>query len=211
MAQLFFYFDQTRCMGCDTCTVQCKDFNGIKPGPVRWRSVRTVEEGAFPYTKVYNTVYSCNHCENPACIPACGKNAISKDEATGAVIIDRKVCSELGDCISACPYSAIAIADNEQEATLEAWETAHPAQKCDMCHERITKQIAQGKKPEPACVASCIQRALDFGTEEELMAKYNGLGDVARYTNGEVKGFPGDRAPSVTNTRPCIIIRRKQI
>jgi anaerobic dimethyl sulfoxide reductase subunit B (iron-sulfur subunit) len=36
--QYGFYFDQTRCVGCNTCSVSCKDFNQINPGHVRWRT-----------------------------------------------------------------------------------------------------------------------------------------------------------------------------
>jgi Fe-S-cluster-containing dehydrogenase component len=31
--QLGFYFDQTRCTGCNTCADACKDFNDIPAGP----------------------------------------------------------------------------------------------------------------------------------------------------------------------------------
>ena len=35
--QYAFYFDQTRCMSCNSCTVACKDWNQVEPGPVAWR------------------------------------------------------------------------------------------------------------------------------------------------------------------------------
>ncbi|MDR2870148.1 MAG: 4Fe-4S dicluster domain-containing protein [Deferribacteraceae bacterium] len=212
MAQYFFYFDQTRCMGCNACTVQCKDFNNIQPGPVRWREVHSVEEGNFPQTKVYNTVYSCNHCEAPACVSSCPQQAISKDEATGAVRIDRAKCIEVGACIAACPYSAISIAtDAQEQPRQEGWQTAHPAQKCDMCFERISTQIERGEKPQPACVHSCIQRAIDFGTEAELKEKYAIFSSINRYVDGEVQGFPADQSLDGSRTRPSILIRKKEI
>ena len=43
--QLGFYFDQTRCTGCCTCMVACKDWNDIPAGPASWRRITSVEEG----------------------------------------------------------------------------------------------------------------------------------------------------------------------
>jgi anaerobic dimethyl sulfoxide reductase subunit B (iron-sulfur subunit) len=34
--QLAFYFDQTRCTGCYTCVVACKDWHDIPAGPASW-------------------------------------------------------------------------------------------------------------------------------------------------------------------------------
>jgi anaerobic dimethyl sulfoxide reductase subunit B (iron-sulfur subunit) len=46
--QLGFYVDQSRCTGCHTCVVACKDWNDLPAGPVNWRWVSSVEEGVFP-------------------------------------------------------------------------------------------------------------------------------------------------------------------
>ena len=34
MTQIGFYYDQTRCAGCKTCQVACKDKNRLGVGPV---------------------------------------------------------------------------------------------------------------------------------------------------------------------------------
>ncbi|MFX1457608.1 MAG: 4Fe-4S dicluster domain-containing protein, partial [Promethearchaeota archaeon] len=39
MKQMGFYFDQTRCTGCFTCSVACKDWNDIKAGPENWMRI----------------------------------------------------------------------------------------------------------------------------------------------------------------------------
>ena len=46
--QLGFYFDQTRCTGCDACVVACKDWKDIPAGPVALCRIASLEEGAFP-------------------------------------------------------------------------------------------------------------------------------------------------------------------
>lgn len=34
----------------------------------------------------------CRHCEDPACAEACHVEAMSRDERTGAMVIDGKTC-----------------------------------------------------------------------------------------------------------------------
>ncbi|MDR3053184.1 MAG: 4Fe-4S binding protein, partial [Coriobacteriales bacterium] len=82
-------------------------------------------------------------------------SAITKDGETGAVWIDQEVCIGCRSCEGACPYSIPVL--NE--------ETGKEV-KCDMCRD----YLAQDKLP--ICVATCHQRALDFGEIEELKAKY---------------------------------------
>ena len=41
MNQMGFYFDQTRCIGCYTCSVACKDWHNI-PEKVNWRQIKVL-------------------------------------------------------------------------------------------------------------------------------------------------------------------------
>lgn len=165
--QYAFYFDQTRCMGCHACVVTCKDWNQVEPGPARWRRLRTAEVGSFPQTAIYNVTMGCNHCANPACLTACPVGAIYKRDEDGIVLVDRTKCQSIRACAARCPYGAPQFADDDQEPTMDpSWLVAHPMQKCTMCVDRVTV----GKNP--ACVDSCPQRALDFGTVDALKAKY---------------------------------------
>ncbi len=180
--QYAFLFDQTRCVGCNTCVVACKDWNSINPGKVRLRWHEAIESGTLPnfgalgagqssVFKIYNMLHSCYHCTDPKCVKACGMGAISKDAETGIVRIDKSKCQGLRSCetIAGCPYNNIShVEDGSDQETVKdpAWAIAHPAQKCDMCSERL----AQNKKP--TCVSSCLTRALDFGTVEEIKARY---------------------------------------
>ncbi|ADD67010.1 4Fe-4S ferredoxin iron-sulfur binding domain protein [Denitrovibrio acetiphilus DSM 12809] len=167
MAQMAFYFNQDRCMGCNACTVACKDWNGVEPGQASWRRYSNEESGTFPNVEVFNLVLSCNHCANPACTAACPVGAIYKREEDGIVIVNRDLCQDIKACAVACPYGAPQFGDDDSEPVPEAsWAVAHPMQKCTFCWDRL----AEGLKP--ACVAACPQRALDFGTVAEITAKY---------------------------------------
>ena len=166
--QFGFYFDQTRCTGCFTCTVACKDWHDIPAGPVSWRKMETVERGEFPDVFVAFLTTSCYHCADPTCVSACPAGAITKREQDGIVVVDSEKC--LGKdscgmlCRDACPYE-IPQFGPEHNARM---------QKCTFCPDKL----AEDKKP--VCVDACPVRALDAGSLDELRAKY---GD-ARWAEG---------------------------
>lgn len=160
--QLCFYFDQTRCTGCETCVVACKDWNDIPAGPASWRRVSVIEKGKYPDPFVAFLTTSCYHCARPGCVSACPVGAITKRAEDGIVLVDQQIC--LGHdgcdmCLEACPYDAPQFGA-EDSAKMEM---------CDFCVDRWQ----QSKKP--ICVDACPLRALDAGPMEELVAKY---GDV---------------------------------
>jgi len=158
--QFGFYFDQTRCIGCYTCVVACKDWHDIPAGPASWRWVSAIEKGKYPELFVAFLSLSCLHCVEPGCIPACPVNAISKRSEDGIVVVDREAC--LGNvkcamfCNDACSYGAPQFGA----------EVGAKMQKCHLCVDRW----AEGRKP--ICVESCPMRALDAGPLDELQAKY---------------------------------------
>ncbi len=200
--QYAFFFDQTACTECGTCTVACKDWNDVKPGKVNWRRIfmhdkREELTGEFPNIVSRPLVYSCNHCDNPACVTACAAGAVSKRSEDGIVIVDRSRCRGYASCVSACPFGAVQIADDSQEYTKSAWLTAHPAQKCTFCRDRLN-----GNK-KPTCVMSCPQRALDAGPLDYILQTHP---DAVRAT--EAEGIPSDSANG-RNTGPNLYIKKR--
>lgn len=144
--QLAFYFDQTRCTGCHTCAVACKDWHDLPAGSVHWRRVSTFEEGKFPNVTVSHLSVSCAHCASPACLAACPEDAIYKREDDGVVLIDVQKCTGCRACESACEYGAMQFRSDDARA-----------EKCNFCVDRLEKG------EPPICVAACPMRALDFG------------------------------------------------
>ena len=176
--QLGFYIDQSRCTGCHTCTVACKDWHDVPAGPANWRWVVTEEKGKFPHVFVAFLSLSCLHCAEPTCMLVCPVDAISKREEDGIVVVDQEVClgrDACGQCKVACPWGAPQFGA-EEDAKM---------QKCHLCLERWR----EGKKP--ICVESCPTRALDAGPIDEIEARYGKL--------REVEGFKYDKTnqPSV--------------
>ena len=166
--QLGFYFDQTRCIGCFTCVVACKDCHDVPAGPASWMRVECIEQGVYPDLFVAYMARPCYHCENPLCQAHCPAEAISKSGETGIVTVDKDTClglSECGICKEVCPYGAPQFGA----------EPDSRMQKCDLCLGRWR----QGEKP--VCVEACLMRALDVGSLEELREKYGAGQDAVGF------------------------------
>lgn len=185
--QLGFYFDQTRCTGCDTCTVACKDWNEYPLGsePANWRWVVEIQSGKFPNLAGSYLALSCLHCAHAPCVDACPASAIRKRPKDGIVTVDRDTClgrDECGaTCESVCPYGAPRFGP----------ESNAKMQKCDFCLERWT----EGELP--VCVMGCPMRALDAGDMEDLRSRYG--------SNTVAEGFTYSET-----TRPSLVIRTRQ-
>ncbi len=176
--QMGFYFDQSRCTGCHTCTVACKDWHDVPAGPVSWIRMKTIERGKFPEVAVAFLPVFCLHCAEPLCAVVCPAEAISRRE-DGIVVVDSERC--LGKdscgmrCKDACPYDAPQFVAEENAKM----------QMCNFCTDRL----AENKKP--ICVDACPMRALDAGPIEELRVKY----DDIREAEGFV--YPEELIPSI--------------
>jgi anaerobic dimethyl sulfoxide reductase subunit B (iron-sulfur subunit) len=157
--QLAFFLNQSRCSGCFTCVMACRQWHTPDCEAMNWRRVDTIEHGIFPNLKVSFLSLSCLHCQTPPCVSVCPTSAILKRKQDGIVLVDRDKClgeSACGRCKEACPYGI---------------PQFHPGDdfrmgKCDFCHDRLD----QGK--HPICVDACPMRALDAGPLDELLKRY---------------------------------------
>jgi anaerobic dimethyl sulfoxide reductase subunit B (iron-sulfur subunit) len=167
--QLAFYFDASACTNCKACQVACQDKNDLAAS-MRWRRVVQYGGGNWvPQDNVmvpnnvfaYSISAACMHCEEPICADVCPAAAITK-RADGVVLIDQDKCIGCRYCEWACPYGAPQFDETKGVMT-----------KCTFCEDLL----AQGE--QPACVAACVMRALDFGELEELRAKYGNVSAIA--------------------------------
>lgn len=183
MKQYGFYIDSSKCTGCKTCQLSCKDNKDLDVG-VNYRRVyeyaggNWVKDGEAWQQDVFSYYLSiaCNHCSEPACTKVCPSGAMHKRE-DGFVVVDTETCIGCKYCSMACPYGAPQYNAEKGHMT-----------KCDGCYERV----ADGK--QPICVESCPLRALEFGPIEELRAKYGVLAEVAPL-------------PAAALTKPNIVIK----
>ena len=87
---------------------------------------------------------TCMHCAEAWCLEVCPAGAISRDESTGAVEIDREHCAGCKMCLLACPMGNIHF-DGELGVS----------RKCDLCGG------------DPSCVRFCTSGALQFVEADE--------------------------------------------
>lgn len=158
MAQRGFYIELDRCVGCHSCEVACKQWNGLAPNVVgktgpKWRTVTSIESGVFPNLIAVNLSMACMHCGDPACQAVCPSGAISKRSEDGIVVVDDTKCIGCHYCFFACPFG---VPQYGSDGTM---------QKCNYCLDRTEKGQS------PACVASCPAQAIKAGTMDEL-SKY---------------------------------------
>ena len=81
----------------------------------------------------------CNHCDHPACLAACPRQAIYKRREDGIVLVDQKRCRGYQECVRACPYKKTFFN-----------LVSRVSEKCIGCYPRVE----QGEVA--LCVESCI-------------------------------------------------------
>ena len=172
-----FYLDQTRCVGCRTCQMACKDYKDSPIG-VNFRRVLEYEGGSWIVEKpdmlqpshvfTYYSSISCNHCDDPACIKACPTGAMHMGDY-GIVDVDQSRCIGCKSCAMACPYGAPQF--NKY--------TGH-MNKCNGCQERLNENLS------PICVESCPFRALEAGPIQELREKHGDISSIAPLPKYEI-------------------------
>lgn len=125
--------NETVCTGCGLCELVCSTFKEKECNPAKSRIYieRHMMEGAM-IPKI------CINCENPPCLGVCPTGALSKDEVTGIVQLDRGACNSCGDCVDACPFYALRLTPEGELI------------KCDLC------------SGQPQCVKYCPTEAIRY-------------------------------------------------
>ena len=134
--------DSAKCTGCETCVDIC---SGSRTGAYSEHGSRIrilKDEIAAIFIPTV-----CEQCREHPCTDACPVDAIRYDENLSIFNVAEESCTGCGACETACPYHGLFLSDGL-------------AIKCDLC------------KGEPACVAACYPRALQYldVTEESILA-----------------------------------------
>ena len=137
--------DPDLCTGCRLCEYVCSaNKHGVfDPSLSRIRVVRI--------EPVTMTAISCRMCADAPCVLACPREALSRSETNGTIMVDADKCDGCGWCAEACEFGAIVL--NPE---------THDAEICNLCEE-----IEDG----PRCVTFCPKEALLLATPETIRQK----------------------------------------
>jgi len=136
--------DPSVCSGCRVCESACsfvhyEDFNPLRS---RIKVKKDERQGD-------DIPFVCRQCGDAPCVNSCPTGALSRDENTNAVLLDKELCIECGKCAQACPFDAVNFLGSDRKDQKD-----YPYI-CDLC----------GGNPE--CVSRCPTGALQFGLAEE--------------------------------------------
>ena len=161
-------YDNTRCIGCQSCVSACVEANKTLEN-ARIEGVHHTNLELNATTKNIIKLYKpadgksyayvkqqCMHCVDPACVAGCMFKGLRKDAKTGVVTWNSKVCVGCRYCEIACPYHVPKF----------QWEGWNPKiVKCEFCKER------QAQGLQPACTSVCPTKAVVFGKRTELLSE----------------------------------------
>lgn len=135
-----------RCTGCGLCQLACSErlLGGYNPHRALLHIRHTCEN-------LYHFPIVCNQCENAYCATVCPVKAISRDAASGALVVDRDTCVGCNLCHRYCPLHIVGV-DPELKKSV----------KCDLCGG------------DPACVAACPTGALELARRYERAEQEGG-------------------------------------
>jgi Fe-S-cluster-containing dehydrogenase component len=156
-------YDATKCIGCKTCVVACKEEAGL-PADTRANRIYDAPDGLNEYTKNVIQLYKgdgeysyvkkqCMHCIDPACVGACMLGALKKGDY-GVVSYNADTCIGCRYCEVACPFNV---------PKFEWTKSTPKIVKCELCKERLAKGL------QPACTTVCPAKAVIFGKRAELL------------------------------------------
>lgn len=166
--------DQSKCVGCEQCTLACQANNDVSPD-IAWTRVEKAKpvNGQDMYLPV-----QCMHCADAPCVTVCPVGA-SYQRSDGIVMMDYDRCIGCRYCELSCPYGARSFNwqdfDGDNPA-VPAWGQPEVprrprgvVEKCSFCVQRIDRGLAFGLTPgvdqaaTPACVVACTKKARIFG------------------------------------------------
>jgi Fe-S-cluster-containing hydrogenase component 2 len=123
-----------KCTSCRTCELACSFRHEQEFNPIRARvSVLSYEKAGI------SIPIMCLQCDNAACAKVCPVNAITRDDVTGAMLVNQMRCIKCKMCINACPFGSTGYDDINRSII-----------KCDLCGG------------EPACAKSCPSGAITY-------------------------------------------------
>ncbi len=135
MERRYVQCDRDKCTGCMICEFIC---SATKEGRFSLEESRIHVIQPTPSSAA---AAACQFCRNNPCVKACPRDALSMEESTHTLKLDKARCAGCGWCIEACPFGAITL-DNSTKSVIM----------CDLCLNHS----------QPRCIEVCPQKALSL-------------------------------------------------
>lgn len=134
--------DPTKCTGCRACEAVCSlsKWGECNPERAAIRNIRTEKNGLISTIPVL-----CQQCETPYCEAVCPVRAISRNEKTGALVVNEEKCLGCRRCVYSCPFGGCSV-DVLKGVSV----------KCDLCGG------------DPNCVKMCSKDAIRYVKSEKI-------------------------------------------
>ena len=188
LQQPAIYIDLRRCIGCNACSLACKQENNVSIGE-RWNEVYGIESLSSPTLDIRVMPMYCQHCNNAPCKQKCdslGYHAIIQ-RPDGIVYIDPAKCVGCQQCLSSVNIRRYTSARRPVK-----W-------KSHLCMHRIDQGLA------PACVITCLAITREFGEFTDLQALHpdaKRMGDRVRMLYGHLGEDPRTTTDRPTSSYP---------
>jgi formate dehydrogenase iron-sulfur subunit len=163
-----FLVDTSRCIGCRSCQVACKQWNKLEADktsnkgtfenprdltPALFNRIRFIEkESSGEITWLFFNE-RCMHCGDAGCMKVCPSPGALFRTKEGIVAYNKDKCISCKYCVSACPFN------------IPRYDEDDKVSKCHLCLDRI------GGGMTPACAKACPTETLKFGNRNELISK----------------------------------------
>jgi anaerobic carbon-monoxide dehydrogenase iron sulfur subunit len=147
--------NQNKCTGCRSCELACSFFH-FKEFNYEESAIHVLKNEA----EGRNRLIICVHCTDPDCVKSCPTEALTKNEETHTVALDREKCILCGQCVEVCPYHAIFFNRDKTKIIL-----------CDLCGGN------------PSCAKVCAPEAVEwvkkyrFGERKRAVLNLSKLGE----------------------------------
>jgi formate dehydrogenase iron-sulfur subunit len=167
-SRMGFLIDTSRCIGCRSCQVACKQWNKLEADktantgnienprdltPNLYNRIRFIEKADGGEVKWLFLNERCMHCGDAGCMKVCPSPGALYRTKDGIVAHNREKCISCKYCVSACPFGVPRYGADDKIA------------KCHLCIDRI------GVGLFPACAKACPTQTLQYGPRSALVAK----------------------------------------
>ncbi|NIY48224.1 formate-dependent uric acid utilization protein YgfT [Cedecea colo] len=180
----FIVADAANCIGCHACEVVCVTSHHQDAWPQQ-RSHFLPRIHVFFHRNV-SSATTCHHCNDAPCVASCPTQALQF--ANDSVQFKETLCIGCKNCVIACPFGAIEMVANDDDAP-------QLAQKCDLCSQHASGQ--------PACVASCPTQALRL-MDETSINQLRRERQVRSATGQPVAAVRGERRQAILDKPPRV-------